>query len=230
MPPDQPAHARKITAARPHIRLRSPVSSEFCSTDGQRLRSGRQHDAPDRSIRAAPDRRHIRIAASEPRPAWNGAETKAKIRHASRRMEPAHTTTNREEGMNAKPTRRRFFAGCQCCEPSRWPSSPARRKFLAGGAAALGLGAVSGVGGAAPAVAQTPAAKPPAAKTRIDVHHHFIPQFHVDAMMAPGRRAGAPPPKWSPATSLEDMDKSGIATSILSVVQPGIWYGRSPAA
>jgi predicted TIM-barrel fold metal-dependent hydrolase len=124
--------------------------------------------------------------------------------------------------MNANPTRRKFFATCQCCEPSRWPSSPARRKFLAGGAAALGLGAISGMGGAVPAAAQAPAAK-----TRIDVHHHFIPQFHVDAMMAPGRRAGPPPPKWSPATSLEDMDKSGIATSILSVVQPGIWYGNN---
>jgi hypothetical protein len=47
--------------------------------------------------------------------------------------EPAHTTTNREEGMNANPTRRRFFTTCQCCAPSRWPSSPARRRFLAGG-------------------------------------------------------------------------------------------------
>src|SRR5262245_29001637 len=124
--------------------------------------------------------------------------------------------------MNANPTRRKFFATCQCCEPSRWPSSPARRKFLAGGAAALGLGAISGMGGAVPAAAQAPAAK-----TRIDVHHHFIPQFHVDAMSAPGRRAGPPPPKWSPATSLEDMDKSGIATSILSIAQPGIWYGNN---
>src|SRR5262249_6849167 len=57
-------------------------------------------------------------------------------------------------------------------------------------------------------------------------HHHFVPQFHVDAMMAPGRRA-APAPKWSPAASLEEMDKSGIATAILSIVQPGVWYGNN---
>ena len=44
-------------------------------------------------------------------------------------------------------------------------------------------------------------------------------------MMAAGRRAGAAPPKWSAAASLEEMDKSGIATAILSIVQPGIWYG-----
>ena len=33
------------------------------------------------------------------------------------------------------------------------------------------------------------------------------------------------PPKWTPALSLEEMDKSGIATSILSIAQPGVWYG-----
>ena len=32
-------------------------------------------------------------------------------------------------------------------------------------------------------------------------------------------------PRWSPQMSLEDMDKSGIATSMLSQVQPGTWCG-----
>jgi predicted TIM-barrel fold metal-dependent hydrolase len=64
-------------------------------------------------------------------------------------------------------------------------------------------------------------------KTRIDVHHHFAPPFHVEAMMAPGRRTGGAPPKWSPQLSLEDMDKSGIATAVLSAVQPGVWYGNN---
>ena len=125
--------------------------------------------------------------------------------------------------MSANSTRRKFFRSCACCEPSCLPASPARRTFLAGGAAALGLGTLATIDRiATPAVAQPAPARP-----RIDVHHHFIPQFHVDSMMAPGRRAGAPPPKWSPALSLEDMDKSGIATSILSIAQPGIWYGNN---
>ena len=125
--------------------------------------------------------------------------------------------------MSAKSTRRKFFRSCLCCEPSSLPASPDRRTFLAGGAAALGLGTLPAIG----RITTPAAAQPAPARPRIDVHHHFIPQFHVDSMMAPGRRAGAPPPKWSPALSLEDMDKSGIATSILSIAQPGIWYGNN---
>ena len=104
----------------------------------------------------------------------------------------------------------------------RLAGEPARRNFLAGGVAALGLGALAATVGRVPAKAQAPAAR-----TRIDVHHHFIPQFHVDAMMLPGRRAGPAPPKWTPAMSIEEMDKSGIATSILSIAQPGVWFGNN---
>src|SRR5258707_14147991 len=119
--------------------------------------------------------------------------------------------------MTDSPARHTFFR-CMCCAPPAAPAQPARRRFLAG-VAGLGLGAVPAIG-PAPAAAHVSAAKP-----RIDVHHHFIPQFHVDAMMAPGRRATGPPPKWSPALSIEEMDKSGIATSVLSIAQPGVWYG-----
>jgi 6-methylsalicylate decarboxylase len=128
--------------------------------------------------------------------------------------------------MSAKSRRPRFFRTCLCCEPLTAPASPARRNFLTRGVAALGLGAmgVAAAGHIGRAQAQV-GARVPAGRTRIDVHHHFIPPFHVDAMMAPGRRTGPAPPKWSPAFSLEEMDKSGIATSILSIVQPGTWYG-----
>ena len=123
--------------------------------------------------------------------------------------------------MTANAGRRRFFSRCTCCEPIAAPVSAARRSFLAQGAASLGLGAAAALDRVLPAKAETPA------KTRIDVHHHFLPQFHVDSMMAPGRRVGSRPPKWSAALSLEEMDKSGIATSVLSIVQPGIWYGNN---
>jgi predicted TIM-barrel fold metal-dependent hydrolase len=120
--------------------------------------------------------------------------------------------------MNAK--RHAFLRTCGCCVPAvaRPSLEIARRNFLAGGISALGLGAAAAISRVTPAASQ-------ASATRIDVHHHFIPPFHVDSMTVPGRRAGAAPPKWSPALSLEDMDKSGVATAILSIVQPGIWYG-----
>ena len=129
--------------------------------------------------------------------------------------------------MDAK--RRRFFRRCACClgtpmtPGGHVPAPTSRREFLAVGVAALAFGAG---GPSTPSAAQAARqAAAPAPARRIDVHHHFIPPFHVEAMMVGGRRAGATPPKWSPSLSLEDMDKSGIATAVLSIAQPGIWYG-----
>ena len=116
------------------------------------------------------------------------------------------------------PARRRLSGRCVCCETDTFSAAAVvnRRRFMSAGAAIAGA-AASGIIGA-PAQAQNPPAK-----TRIDVHHHFIPQFHRDALAS--RRGGAGMPPWSPARSLEDMDKSGIATSILSIAQPGVWFG-----
>jgi predicted TIM-barrel fold metal-dependent hydrolase len=116
--------------------------------------------------------------------------------------------------MSANSPRGGLFRACRCCSQPAVPMRPARRNFLAGGLAALGLGAAAPIARPLPAAAQAPAAK-----TRIDVHHHFLPQLHRDVLTAPGRRAVGPPPKWSPELSLEDMDRSGIATAILSAVR-----------
>jgi predicted TIM-barrel fold metal-dependent hydrolase len=106
-----------------------------------------------------------------------------------------------------------FTRGCICCMPPA--PTVSRRSFLAG-AASLGTAATI----AAPSVsAQT--AKP----HRIDIHHHMLPQFHLDAVSKPGRRTAGGFPKWSPAMTLEEMDKSGIAISALSQAQPGVWFG-----
>ena len=40
------------------------------------------------------------------------------------------------------------------------------------------------------------------------------------------RNRGGNPVKWSVSMSLEDMDKAGVATSITSVQNPGVWFGR----
>ncbi|MCX7311751.1 MAG: amidohydrolase family protein [Alphaproteobacteria bacterium] len=110
-----------------------------------------------------------------------------------------------------------FSANCACCEPTLAFQAPAlgRRKFLAGGVAALGLGALGSLG--------SPAVRAQGAKTKIDVHHHFVSPDHREYLSK--RKVNAP--KWSAQMSLDDMDKSGIATSVLSPATPGTWWGEA---
>ena len=61
----------------------------------------------------------------------------------------------------------------------------------------------------------------------IDVHHHILPPSYMAA--AAERRLGSRV-QWSPERSLEDMDRNGIAASILSLVQPGVWLGDAALA
>jgi predicted TIM-barrel fold metal-dependent hydrolase len=109
---------------------------------------------------------------------------------------------------------------CGCDEPAASAAAAAtnRRDFLASCAATAGLAASAALMPASDARGQS-------GGRRIDVHHYFIPPFHVEAMMKPGRRVGPPPPKWTPALSIEEMDRSGIAAAIVSIAQPGVWYG-----
>src|SRR5258708_13395983 len=64
---------------------------------------------------------------------------------------------------------------------------------------------------------------------RIDVHHPIIPPVYVEAM----RRAGiADPipgvdyPDWDVQTTLAVMDRQGIATAIVSISDPGVYFGN----
>ena len=51
----------------------------------------------------------------------------------------------------------------------------------------------------------------------------MIPPKHLEAIVAQ-RESGRTPP-WSPAMSIEEMDKNDIATAIVSLVQPGVTIG-----
>jgi len=57
---------------------------------------------------------------------------------------------------------------------------------------------------------------------RIDVHHHVVPTSYLAEIAS--RRIGAPA-QWTPELSIEDMDRNGIAKSVLSLLQPGVWFG-----
>ena len=109
--------------------------------------------------------------------------------------------------MGEKAPGRTLSSRCSCCQPGFAVTSleAGRRSFLTGSIASLGLSATAALG------QQTPPA--PAAKTRIDVHHHYVPPFHADIMAT--KRSGGRPPTWTPQMSLDEMDKSGIATAIV---------------
>ena len=94
-------------------------------------------------------------------------------------------------------------------------SGASRRKFLKVLGAA-GAGALL-PGGKLIAQAISPSVRP--MPGRVDVHHHMFPPFYVKAMEDEMRAGGFTPRPWSPAISLDMMDKHGIATAMMSPVQ-----------
>jgi predicted TIM-barrel fold metal-dependent hydrolase len=108
--------------------------------------------------------------------------------------------------------KRRLSALCNCCPQPFAATEVSRRSFLAGGAAAVALGATSGL---APTVFAQ--AKP----HRIDVHHHIVPPSWFRAMEVIGR-SDFPLKNWSIQKTIEDMDKGGVATSMTSPTTPQV--------
>ena len=88
-----------------------------------------------------------------------------------------------------------------------------RRRVLAG-LTALGAGALL-------PGCQTAATGTPGQPFRIDVHHHFVPDAYTTALKAHKFR----PVQWSVQGSIEEMDKSGIATGMISPPPPGVTFG-----
>ncbi|MFZ2737511.1 MAG: amidohydrolase family protein [Burkholderiaceae bacterium] len=98
----------------------------------------------------------------------------------------------------------RLQASCGCDLP--------RRGFLSGLAA---------LGGSTLLSACAPMGQTQAVRDRIDTHHHLFSPAYVKELqvlkMAPPLVAG-----WSLAKTMDDMDKAGVATSILSVTTPQV--------
>src|SRR5262245_66053925 len=107
----------------------------------------------------------------------------------------------------------------------RIPSPVPRRLFLA----TLGAAAVT------PLLDRVaPAAQTPSTPRRIDIHQHFVsPGFYATLN---AKNASTPIPGlaawkgYSPASAVEALDRVGIATAMLSITAPGVWFGDAQEA
>jgi predicted TIM-barrel fold metal-dependent hydrolase len=57
----------------------------------------------------------------------------------------------------------------------------------------------------------------------IDVHHHLVPPVYFKEV-DPLFHLHEPLRRWSPERSIEDMERAGVASAILSVTTPGFWF------
>jgi len=97
-----------------------------------------------------------------------------------------------------------------------------RRTFL-GALASAGLAAAADRAFADAAAQPSPSSAPDGGG-RIDMHHHFAPPAWVEEVR--GRPLLQPAnTRWTPAQSLEDMDRGGVAAAIVSITNPGLWFG-----
>ena len=107
----------------------------------------------------------------------------------------------------------------------RLSSSMFSRRDLLYGVAALGASAILPEFGFA---GQTGSAAP-ARPFRIDTHHHFsVPKLIAESTAKGITQTGLQ--DWTPEKSLDQMDKGSVATSILSISDPGVWFGDNTAA
>ncbi|HEY4372768.1 MAG TPA: amidohydrolase family protein [Burkholderiales bacterium] len=119
-------------------------------------------------------------------------------------------------GDTGVPLARNFSSLCCPCGPDL-----SRRGFLAGMAAAgaatilPGCASSQGSGMGAPTVIGN--------RDRIDTHHHFFAPSLVEALKS--HKAAQPPMlAWTLTKTLDDMDRAGTRTSILSVTTPQVSF------
>jgi 6-methylsalicylate decarboxylase len=98
---------------------------------------------------------------------------------------------------------------------SPFDSGASRRKFLK----ALAVAAAGTILPSSDLLGQSTSRGGRVIPGRIDVHHHMFPPFYIKAMEDELRANGFALRPWTPATSIDMMDKAGVAVAMVSPVQ-----------
>ena len=111
---------------------------------------------------------------------------------------------------------------CPCCRMRGFGST--RRDVLVGASAIVGGLLIESSLGRLLAQPTTPSSA-----GIIDVHHHISPPTFVTAL-AKYKLGERPMVDWTPARSIEDMDRAGVSLSISSITTPGVWFSNDADA
>jgi 6-methylsalicylate decarboxylase len=123
-------------------------------------------------------------------------------------------------------------ASLRVCSRLETPDGIGRRAVLSG-LAAFGVSvSASVIARGSPVLAPSALVPSP---SLIDVHHHFVPPFYLAEYRdrIAGSRGGqisAAWLEWAPQKSLDAMDAQGVATAVLSLTTPGVWFGDGESA
>ena len=98
------------------------------------------------------------------------------------------------------------------------------RRIVLKHVAAIGAGAALSL---RPVLAGFPRVDSNSKRGRIDVHHHMLPPFYMDLRRAVTNVG--PMPAWTPAKSLDDMEKNGVSTVMLSLAVSGVAFDAGEA-
>src|SRR5579864_342820 len=110
------------------------------------------------------------------------------------------------------------------------PTSPkVSRRAMLQHVAAVGAGAAISSGSLLAAATRVDSSP---RRGRIDLHHHMLPAFYMDLRRKVPNIGDMP--TWSPEKSLDDMEKNGVSTAMLSLAVSGVTFdagesGRSLA-
>ena len=128
------------------------------------------------------------------------------------------------------PQAKRFFNTCSCCNTIPAVSAGIDRRNVLSGMIAAGVSAQL-ITHAMPALAQPAAAPRP---VLIDVHHHIVPPFYLaenrERLAGPRKQINPAWTGWEPMKALDAMDEHGVATAVLSLSMPGVWFSDAEAA